>query len=116
MLGVPLHNFFVCQWRVMVVRKILAGREYDTFHLRWRDTRIEITETIDGDYEFVVNERLQTGVNGKRLDAFEVDVLLAVWCAKDLAEAHEHFTLERLRAGQADATHAHQTELLSVPA
>lgn len=98
MLGVPLHNFVILQWRVMVVRRILASREYDAYHLRWRDTRIVITETIDGFYEFEVNEQHQKGLNGKRFDVFEVDVLLAIYCAKDVAEAREHFTFERLRA------------------
>jgi hypothetical protein len=100
-----LHNFIIRRWRVMVAHRMLAGRGYDTYVLRWRDTRVEITETIDGNYEFKVNGRHQTGVNGKRLDAFEVDVLLAVWCAQDMSETQD-FSLERLRDGVATHEHA----------
>jgi hypothetical protein len=96
-----VRNFMVLQWRVMVVRKTLAGRDYDTYHLRRRDTRVEIIETIDGGFEFRVNERSQTGTNGKHLDASEVDVLLSVWCASDLAEAQQYFSIEKLRAAAA---------------
>lgn len=107
-----MRNFMMLRWRVMVARKELAGHSCDTYVLRWRDTRIHLTETIDGNYEFTVNERPQVGIDGRRLDACEVDVLLAVWCAQDMEEAQQ-FTLERLRDAAENCIDDAASELIS---
>lgn len=105
-----MRNFMVLQWRVMVTSRTVVGRKYETYVLRWRDTRVEITETLDGDFEFSVNKRPLKGTNGKHLDSAEVDVLLSLWCAQDMAEAQQHFTLDQLHAAALADVDAHSVQ------